>query len=437
VKTLRILHLEDNSLDHELTVAKLAEGGLECECIRVDNEQDFSRAMADGHLDLVLAEHSLPSFDGRTALRMTRERHPHLPFLFVTSALGEELAIEALKSGATDFILKQSLERLVPSIERALRESGARRERERAEESLLFLAGAGTSLGTSLDYETTLSSLTRIAVPFLADFCLVDVLDNEGVPQLMAVGHIHPEGEDQLRRYRNDFPLAQAQNNSVLAALHNGEALFIADLDEEQLRKLARNEEHLTALRSLDTLSSMALPLLARGRTLGLVTFATLREGSGRRYDAHDLALARSLASRAALAIDNARLHRETRQAVSARDEFLATLSHELRTPLNAMLGWTQLLRSGNLDEETTQQALEVIERNTKAQAQLIEDLLEVSRIITGKLRVKVQPVDMSEVIDAAIESVRLAADAKNISSNSNATTHPTWFREMRIVCSR
>jgi CheY-like chemotaxis protein len=102
-------------------------------------------------------------------------------------------------------------------------------------------------------------------------------------------------------------------------------------------------------------------------------------------------------------------------KAVSARDEFLATISHELRTPLNAILGWTQMLRTGALDEETATQALEIVERNTRAQSKLIADLLEVSRAITGKLRLQLGPVEMSMVIEAALDAVRPAAEVKAI----------------------
>ena len=106
---------------------------------------------------------------------------------------------------------------------------------------------------------------------------------------------------------------------------------------------------------------------------------------------------------------------KQAEEANRIKDEFLATLSHELRTPLNAILGWAQVLRTGKVDAETTGRALEAVERNARAQAQLISDLLDVSRIITGKLRLELKPVDLSRIIDAALDSVRLAADAKGI----------------------
>jgi len=106
---------------------------------------------------------------------------------------------------------------------------------------------------------------------------------------------------------------------------------------------------------------------------------------------------------------------REAETANRLKDEFLATVSHELRTPLNAILGWIRMLNSGKLDSETAARAIEVIERNARAQAQLIEDLLDISRIITGKLRLDIRPVDLAAVVAAAADAVRPAADAKDI----------------------
>lgn len=420
MKRLRILHLEDDLLDAELVEATLQEAGLGCECVRVDNRRDFENELEEGCFHLILADYSLPSFDGVTALAMAQSLRPQLPFIFLSGALGEERAIETLKSGATDYVLKQRLDRLPSSIARALRESQARLERERAKESLLFLSGASVMLGTSLDYETTLSNLANLSVPVLADFCLVDVLDSEGVSRLEAANHVQPERTAQLREMRHKFPLVKERPLGARRAPRQNESLLIKEVTEAWLRKMAVNDEHFQRLLALNARSCMMVPLQARGRTLGTITFTTLQQNqptpnAGRRYDAHDLALAQSVAGRAALAIDNARLHRETQDAVRTRDEFLATLSHELRTPLNSMLGWTQLLRSGSLDAEMSSQALEIIERNTKAQAQLIEDLLEVSRIITGKLRLEVKPVELGEVVSNALEAVQLAGEAKGI----------------------
>ncbi|MEH2395101.1 MAG: response regulator [Nostoc sp.] len=129
MNVLRFLLLEDSPLDAELVQAMLTEGEINCELIRVEIGADFLTALETEDFDLILADHALPSFDGISALEIARNQCPEVPFIFVSAALGEELAIEALKNGATDYVLKQRLGRLVPSVQRALREAKERRER--------------------------------------------------------------------------------------------------------------------------------------------------------------------------------------------------------------------------------------------------------------------------------------------------------------------
>jgi len=137
VKTpLRLLQLEDNTVDAQLIIATLNEGGIPCQSQIVDTRQAFVAAIKEGRMDLILADYSIPGFDGMTALILARQHCPNVPFLFVSATIGEELAIDAMHQGATDYVLKQGLGRLVPSVQRALRELDDRAERKRAEEAL-------------------------------------------------------------------------------------------------------------------------------------------------------------------------------------------------------------------------------------------------------------------------------------------------------------
>ncbi|HSK99873.1 MAG TPA: PAS domain-containing protein [Rubrobacteraceae bacterium] len=133
---LRILNLEDEPLDTEILRAELAGGGLSCEISRVQKREDFLSALRSGDFDLVLADHSLPTFDGLAAMEATRKISPETPFIFVSGTIGEEAAIESIKRGATDYVLKHRLDRLVPAVRRAVREARERAERARAEEEL-------------------------------------------------------------------------------------------------------------------------------------------------------------------------------------------------------------------------------------------------------------------------------------------------------------
>ncbi len=314
-------------------------------------------------------------------------------------------------------------------------------ERKRAEDAQRFLAEASGLLASSLDHETTLASVAKLAVPNLADLCVVHIVGDNGALRQLAVVHSDPAKEEAARKLQERYPVDADSPIGVPNVLRTGRAEFYPLVNPDRLPLTAGNEEAGKVLRDLDLKSCMIVPLVARNRTLGTITLATAE--SNRCYDANDLALSEDLAHRIALAVDNARLYREAQEAVNTRegalqvrdallkrehlareeaetanrskDEFLATVSHELRTPLNAILGWAHMLRANKLDITTQTRALETIERNAKSQAQLIEDILDVSRIVTGKLRLDVRPVDLGGVIDAAVDAVRPAADARGI----------------------
>jgi PAS domain S-box-containing protein len=176
--------------------------------------------------------------------------------------------------------------------------------------------------------------------------------------------------------------------------------------------------------------SYLAVPVISRsGEVLGGLFFG--HSDIGVFTERHENILM-GLAGQAAIAVDNARLYEATQKARQEaetanrlKDEFLATVSHKLRTPLNAMLGWTRMLRSGKLDASSTARALESIERNSKAQQQIIEDILDVSRIITGKLRLDVSLVEIAPAIEAAVEALRPTAEAKGIRLKVILDTNP------------
>src|SRR5580693_1091123 len=133
---LRILYLEDDPRDAELVQGTLECGGMECDCTRAETQAELVAALRQGGFDLVLADYTLPSFDGLSALKIAQQKWPHLPFIFVSGTLDEEVAIETLKIGATDYVFKTRLSRIVPSVQRALREANERIELSRAEEAL-------------------------------------------------------------------------------------------------------------------------------------------------------------------------------------------------------------------------------------------------------------------------------------------------------------
>jgi PAS domain S-box-containing protein len=473
-------------------------------------------------------------------------------------------------------------------------------DQKRAEESIRLLSEASKILSTSLEAgEAHLKAIARLAVPDFADWCAVDILEEDDSISRVAVEHLDPGKVEIAHEIHHRFPSSKSTGSALRAVLESGRPHWAKELPDELLAASIKDQEHLRLLRLLGLRSYLMVPLLVRGKTLGVITFAFAE--SGRRYDEEDLAFAEQLAQRVALALDNSMLFESTRQALEVReqalemhrnveerlyllvqasdrligspilsevlpstlslsrelisadayalwrldraenrweivsssglseafknfivtpnsqiptklsgpllaedvysdprlahrldihklegiqaflaapiningrlsgsltfyyhqqrrfsemevrvasalgnmaaaaisnaelyeeqrrlraeaeeinrikDEFLATVSHELRTPLNAIVGWTQILRMKNYARDAFPQAIEVIDRNARLQSQIINDIMDVSRIITGKLRLEVSPVRLDSVIEAAVDTVRPAADAKDV----------------------
>jgi PAS domain S-box-containing protein len=285
-------------------------------------------------------------------------------------------------------------------------------DQKRASETARFMAEASETLVSSLDYQTTLATLGHLIVPRFADWCMIDLIEDDGTIR-RTLSHRDPSKEELGRELSRRYPPDTSISVGPARVFRTGQPEIYTEIPEELLRGVARDAEHLRLLRELGLKSYICVPMLARGRTLGTITLVLAE--SGRNYSSSDLGFAEDLSHRAALAVDNARLYRRMEEANRAKDEFLATLSHELRTPLTSILGWARLLSGENFDPKMMRRALETIERNARAQTQLIDDLLDVSRIITGKLRLSVRPLELASIIESAVDSIRPAAEAKKI----------------------
>ncbi|HXN75563.1 MAG TPA: ATP-binding protein, partial [Gemmatimonadaceae bacterium] len=244
-------------------------------------------------------------------------------------------------------------------------------DRKRLETERSFLLEATTALNRSLDYDARLSEVANLVVPRMAEWCAVDIAGEEGGRVRSAV--------------TGATGASIPPDTAVADVLRSGQAQV--------------------------TSQWMIVPMTASDRVSGAIIFVSLRHG----YSAADVPLASELARRAAIAVENARLYGLAQHANRAKDEFLATLSHELRTPLTAILGWARMLTLGSLDQETMRTAVETIERSARTQASLIDDLLDLSRVVTGKLTLESELVDLGSVVESAVQTVQLAADAKGI----------------------
>ncbi|WP_375473982.1 ATP-binding protein [uncultured Nostoc sp.] len=293
-------------------------------------------------------------------------------------------------------------------------EQAARIAAQAAEKRSNFLAEASRVLVSSLDYRTTLSSVAQLAVPTLADWCIVDVVEkNLAIFTNPVIAASEPAKEALIRELQQRYPISIDADYGPAKVLRTGKPELVTKIVESSLQRKSSDEEHFSLLRQLQVKSQMVVPLLVRERKLGTILFASAQPE--RHYTTVDLEMAEELAQRAAFAIENAQLYQQAQEANRIKEEFLAIVSHELRTPLNSMLGWVQLIRTRKWDEATIAKALETIERNAKLQRKLIEDILDVSRIVQGQIRLNIRKVGLAAVIQAAIEAVHPTSEIKNI----------------------
>jgi signal transduction histidine kinase len=267
------------------------------------------------------------------------------------------------------------------------------------------------SITASLDLDTILQTVAEGA----RELCRSD---------LSAIALLDPETSTMVFRYRAGDRFPDAERRVVLPGRGAGGLVLASGKpvrSDDALRdpRFVDDAGYLAAVTRERIVTLMVVPVVIGPRIEGLLY---VNNRTARPFSDRDEATLRQLADHAAIALRNAQLlareqqaREEAEAANRMKDEFLAMLSHELRTPLNAVLGWAVTLRTAKLEGETAAHALEVIERNARAQSQLIEDLLDISRIATGKLRLDVRLVDLGPVVEGALDAMRPGARAKSI----------------------
>lgn len=296
-----------------------------------------------------------------------------------------------------------------------------RSQAERARLRWEFLADASALMADSGTTEEKFKCIAERAVKSgaagsVADWCLIDFINDDGTLRRVAIANRDAalcEMAWEISRLLDEQNGARAPQG-MQTAIDKRETCIFPNITDEILQASAKSPELLQMLRALNIRSYLYAPLLSRDRVLGVLSFGVSEDTQ--RFSKDDIAFGNSLARRLALAIDNEELLFETQEANRTKDQFLATLSHELRTPLNAILGWSHLLNSGKLEGESLKNATETIERNARLQTQLVEDLLDLSRISGGRMKIDNEPVSLDLITQQAIDTVCPAAQAKNIS---------------------
>ena len=270
-------------------------------------------------------------------------------------------------------------------------------EQRRAQHALQLLAEAGEVLGTSLDYEATLASVADLIVPRLADWCSVNMVDETGKPTQIALAHTDPEKVRWVLELQESMGLDDEETSGISLARRTGEPVIYRDITDEMLVAGAKSPEHLAALRQIGFRSGVIVPMMTRGRAVGTMTLAFAE--SGRLYHDDEIELAKEVARRAAIAVDNAGLYAEAQHAAQAREDFLLTASHELRTPLTSVKATAQLvaryLDQPKPDRSRIGSMMKRLQSEIGRLETLSLDLLDAARIQRGRFELHPKPCDL------------------------------------------
>ncbi|MEO6528246.1 MAG: ATP-binding protein [Gemmatimonadaceae bacterium] len=437
----RVLVVEDSATQAAALALLLERAGYATVLAR--RAERALELMETERIDLVLSDVVMPGMDGYELCRRIKERPAwsEIPVVLLTSLTDPLAIVRGLASGADHYVTKpyeadrllsrvrfvldhavdpkrvvpepvdvellgttftiramkeQILELLVSSYSDLVRTSEVVREAERRAR---FLAEATELLSSTLDARTVLSDLARLAVPRVADLCATDLVEMDGTRRRVAVAHSIPGMEQLVER---ETAREGAFFDQVEVEM---EPRVIPITDNAALMALTADPEVRAALTDRGAQELIVVPLVARGRVLGIMQFVVL--GTTRAARPDDMPLILDVARRAALAVDNALLYQEAQRATRARDDVLAIVSHDLRNPLNTIQMSTSFLldvlaEPGAKDVPLISQ-LQVMQRATRRANALIQDLLDVSRIDAGTLKVATTAIDASMLLNDAV----------------------------------
>ena len=300
-------------------------------------------------------------------------------------------------------------------------------ERKKAEQTFKFLADASATLAVLVDYESTLREVAQLAVPTFADWCMVDLLDRAGTLRRVATAHADPETDQEADRVEQNPRPPPTPGMVRPHVLRTGRSELLPEVTDDPFGGNGPQRRAFTGPAAMGVRSWMSVPLSMRGKVLGAMTFASTQ--LGRRYEAADLSLAEDLAHRAAVAIENARLYAEVKDADRRKDEFLAMLAHELRNPLAPIRSGLDLLGMEGVDAPTAAWARDMMKHQVQHLVRLVDDLLDVSRIMRGKVQVRKERA-AAEGSDRPRPGNRPAADrvARARTAAGNCRAEPIWI---------
>ncbi len=334
--------------------------------------------------------------------------------LLAAAFSGEQAMLTAAGHAATARATAMRASALAESLDSARRElQGALNEAKQARQRSALLAEVSALLADSLDYETTLAQVARLALPNFADWCTVDMIGADEALQQMEVAHIDPTKVALLLELRRRYPPDSREPHAIWKVIRTGQPELASDVPDAALAARASDAYHLSLLREAGITSHIVVPLQTHNRIIGTITFVMGQ--SGRRYGLDDLVLAEELARRAAVAIENARLYQEVQRALHVREQFLSIAAHELKTPLTSLFGNAQLIQRRAQRENTIStrdmRVLQVVVEQATRLNTMITSLLDIARIESGQLSIERSQLDLCALTQHVVEEIRLGLD--------------------------
>ena len=403
-RELRILHLEDEPRDTELMIAALRAAGIDCMVTRVDTREEFVERLSDRRLDVVVSDISVPGFDGIEAQTVWQNERPGIPFIFLSGTFGEDVAIERLKEGATDYVLKHWMDKLPTVVQRALREMRDRAGRQQAQSELENL---NLELESRVEERTVQLSAANEALAE-SERRLFDILD-------------HSPAAISLKDLDGRYIFA---NRSCHESLGTQRSETIGKTDHDLLPRRVADLCRANDRRVIESGSALDFEEFCGEEDLQPRVFHSskflLRDGAGKAYALCAISTDITERKRSEQAMSIAR--REAERANRAKSEFLSRMSHDLRTPLNAVLGFAQLLDMDNLTADQRESVTQILEAGRHL-LELMNEVLDISRIESGNLSLSPEPVLIAEIVEQVVKLMQPLGKTRQIEVSALANT--------------
>ncbi|MGC9345021.1 MAG: histidine kinase dimerization/phospho-acceptor domain-containing protein, partial [Bacteroidales bacterium] len=352
----RILYVEDNRIDFEMVKAVLEDQGLLEVIYRVESREEFLFTLEEQKIDIILTDFSLPAFHGLEVVKLVNETFPGIPVIMITGNLSDEIAVDIIKKGAWDYVLKENIYRLVPAIESCMDRLKMKQDKDQVLQTLKQSENNYRALAESSPYGILVHVNGRVFYHNRKAVKIITGEDKGSFLSLKLVDYIHPNYKDQLVDRMN-----RIYRGEKVEGYH--ELKFLNQEGKELILEVASS------------------PIFFKGYPAGQVMF-------------------RDIAERKKAEMELIQAKQRAEESDRLKTAFLENMSHEIRTPLNGIMGFATLLKERNLTEPDKLSYIKIIEDSGKHLLSIIDDLIEVSKIETGQFDLRNEVFNLNGLLD-------------------------------------